>query len=115
MSIEDLDYLIDGSANSIGALLWHLAGIERFFQINTFEGKKWGDRDEEDKLNCSISVLGGREDRDVTKKDMLGWKEHTNSDFDFQLFKGGHLFLLKNRDTLVTNIKERIFSPVIHD
>src|SRR5438045_7409606 len=46
LTVAQLDYLHDEKANTIGALLQHLAAIERFYQINTFEGKKWGDWDE---------------------------------------------------------------------
>ncbi|MGC2764115.1 MAG: DUF664 domain-containing protein [Candidatus Acidiferrum sp.] len=53
MSQKDLDFLLDYKANRIGALLMHLAAVERFFQFNTFEGlapvqlpnewkEKWG-------------------------------------------------------------------------
>jgi hypothetical protein len=53
MSQQDLDFLLDAKANTIGALLVHLAAIESFFQMNTFEGlagktlpepfkQKWG-------------------------------------------------------------------------
>lgn len=43
LTVEELDYLHDPKANSIGALLFHLAAIERFYQIHTFEGRRWGD------------------------------------------------------------------------
>jgi uncharacterized damage-inducible protein DinB len=43
LSVGQLDYLHDAEANSIGALLLHLAAIERLYQANTFEGRKWGD------------------------------------------------------------------------
>lgn len=36
-----LDWLFDKNANSIGALLLHLAATETYYQINTFEGVKW--------------------------------------------------------------------------
>jgi uncharacterized damage-inducible protein DinB len=39
----DLDYLLDRNANTIGALMLHLAATETYYQLNTFEGKKWGD------------------------------------------------------------------------
>ena len=37
----DLDYLFDRDANTIGALMLHLAATETYYQLNTFEGKKW--------------------------------------------------------------------------
>ena len=37
---EILDYFHDPKANTIGALLLHLAATERHYQIDTFEGKK---------------------------------------------------------------------------
>lgn len=42
MSTKDLDYLHDDHSNSIGAMLWHLASTERFYQLNTFDGLAWG-------------------------------------------------------------------------
>jgi len=53
MSQQDLDFLLDAKANRIGALLMHLAAVEAFYQLNTFDGlteekipeefkKKWG-------------------------------------------------------------------------
>lgn len=53
MSQKDLDYLQDPNANTIGALLMHLAATDRIYQINTFENnplkdlpdsykEKWG-------------------------------------------------------------------------
>ncbi len=38
----NLDVLFDANANSIGALLLHLAATETYYQINTFDGMKWG-------------------------------------------------------------------------
>ena len=38
MSQKDLDFLLDSNANRIGALLYHLAAAEAFYQANTFEG-----------------------------------------------------------------------------
>jgi hypothetical protein len=38
MSQKDLDFLLDDKANTIGALLLHLAATDRIYQINTFEG-----------------------------------------------------------------------------
>jgi len=41
LTMEQLDFLLDDKANRIGALLLHLAAIETFFQLNTFDGLKW--------------------------------------------------------------------------
>ena len=40
LTMAELDYLHDAKANTIGALLLHLAATERHYQIHTFEGKK---------------------------------------------------------------------------
>ena len=42
LTLADLDYLIDPNANAIGALMLHLAATETYYQLNTFDGKKWG-------------------------------------------------------------------------
>jgi uncharacterized damage-inducible protein DinB len=36
-----LDYLFDKNANTIGALMLHLAATETYYQMNTFDGMKW--------------------------------------------------------------------------
>jgi hypothetical protein len=41
LTMADLDYLIDPKANTIGALMLHLAATETYYQLNTFEGRKW--------------------------------------------------------------------------
>lgn len=38
----DLDYLFDPNANTIGALMLHLAATEVYYGMNTFDGMKWG-------------------------------------------------------------------------
>ena len=38
----DLDSLFDKNANTIGALMLHLAATETYYQMNTFDGMKWG-------------------------------------------------------------------------
>lgn len=44
LTMADLDHLSDPNANTIGALMLHLAAAETFYQYNTFEGKKdWSD------------------------------------------------------------------------
>lgn len=42
LSQADLDFLFDQNANSFGALMLHLAATETYYQMNTFDGMKWG-------------------------------------------------------------------------
>ena len=42
LSVEDLDWLPHPDANSIGALLIHLAATEVYYGLNTFDGLPWG-------------------------------------------------------------------------
>ena len=63
LSVKELDYLHDEESNSIGAMLWHLAATERFYQINTFDGKKWGNWPAKDDEEFSIAMSLGDEGR----------------------------------------------------
>lgn len=38
---ENLDFLFDANANTVGALMLHLAATETYYQMNTFDGMKW--------------------------------------------------------------------------
>lgn len=40
LSMAELDYLHDPGANTIGALILHLGATDKFYQINTFEGRQ---------------------------------------------------------------------------
>lgn len=40
LSMEELDFLYDEEANSIGMLLAHMAAVERAYQIDTFENRE---------------------------------------------------------------------------
>lgn len=42
LSQADLDFLFDPNANSIGALMLHLAATETYYGLHTFQGIKWG-------------------------------------------------------------------------
>lgn len=41
LSQSDLDFLLDAKANTIGALLMHLAATETYYGMNSFGGMKW--------------------------------------------------------------------------
>ena len=63
MSVRQLDYIHDKDSNSIGAMLLHLAATERYYQVNTFENKKWGNIDRKDKERFGVALNLGEEGR----------------------------------------------------
>lgn len=71
MTVEQLDYLHDSKSNSIGSMLFHLAATERFYQAHTFEGRKWGDWDTQDKKRFQVAMGLGDEARDKIKGNNL--------------------------------------------
>ena len=73
MTIEQLDYVHDQDSNSIGAMLFHLAATERYYQIHTFEGKKWGDWSDQDKKRFDIAMNLGDEGRKTIKGNNLDY------------------------------------------
>lgn len=80
MSAKDLDYLVDDKANSIGSMLWHLAATERFYQIHTFEGKKWGDWSKEDDEMWSTAMgLGDSARKEIKGNDLAFYLDKLES------------------------------------
>ncbi|WP_394971327.1 DinB family protein [uncultured Croceitalea sp.] len=86
MGVSDLDYLVDDDANSIGAMLMHLAATERFYQIHTFENKKWGDWSKEDSEKWSVaSGLGAKARKEIKGKPFDYYLEEMTKVRDFTL------------------------------
>jgi uncharacterized damage-inducible protein DinB len=85
LNVAQLDYLHDAKANTIGALLLHLAAIERLYQVHTFEGKKWGDWDDTTKKQWDAPAVLGAAARKSIKGNKLAYyldilkdvREHT--------------------------------------
>lgn len=67
LTVDELDYIHDEKSNSIGAMLFHLAATERFYQVHTFEEKKWGDWSENDKSRFDVAMRLGKEARTKIK------------------------------------------------
>ena len=40
LTMQELDFLLDPKANTIGALIMHLGATEKYYQANTFEGRQ---------------------------------------------------------------------------
>jgi hypothetical protein len=70
---NDLDFLLDDKANTIGALLNHLAATETFYQLNTFEGTKWDSWPEVIKQKWDVAMELGEQARKAIKGNNLDY------------------------------------------
>ncbi|MEL6988705.1 MAG: DinB family protein, partial [Bacteroidota bacterium] len=61
LSQEETDFLLDANANRIGAMIMHLAAVEKYYQVRTFENREFNR--EENKFWGAAMDLGdkGRE------------------------------------------------------
>lgn len=89
MSQKDLDYLVDPNANTIGALLMHLAATDRIYQINTFEGNSLNELPADYKEKWQAAMELGEPARKAIKGHDLDYylnllsetREHTLAEF----------------------------------
>jgi hypothetical protein len=63
----DLDILFDKNANSIGALMLHLAATETYYGMNTFDGMKWGSWPDAEKQKWDAAMNLGDAGRNTIK------------------------------------------------
>jgi len=73
LSQADLDFLLDAKANTIGALLLHLAATETYYQMNTFDGMKWDSWSAEVKKKWDIPMNLGEPARKAIKGNSLDY------------------------------------------
>ena len=93
ISQKELDFLLDGESNSIGAMLMHLAATERYYQIHTFEGKEWGDFDKKDTDLWNVgSRLGERARKEIKGHPISYYMDKLEEVREYSLRE------LKNRD-----------------
>lgn len=71
LTTAELDHLFDRDSNSIGALMLHLAATETYYQLNTFEGKKWGSWSESVKKKWDPAMNLGEAGRKTIKGNNL--------------------------------------------
>jgi Protein of unknown function (DUF664). len=67
MSVADLDWLIDGKANSVGALLNHLAATDAFYHANVFGGFSWEKMPDDVKKKWDVPMNLGEPARKAIK------------------------------------------------
>jgi uncharacterized damage-inducible protein DinB len=73
MPQKDLDYLFDSNANTVGALLLHLAATETYYQMNTFDAKKWGSWPDSVKQKWDVPMSLGEPARKTIKGNNLDY------------------------------------------
>lgn len=73
LSQQDLDFLLDAKANTIGALLLHLAATETYYQLNTFGGMHWGSWSDKVKKKWDIPMNLGEPARKAIKGNSLDY------------------------------------------
>jgi len=65
--MANLDFLFDANANTIGALLLHLAATETYYGMNTFENKKWDSWSDDVKKKWDAAMNLGEAGRKTIK------------------------------------------------
>jgi uncharacterized damage-inducible protein DinB len=73
LSQPDLDFLLDAKANTIGAMLLHLAATETYYQMNSFDGMKWDSWSAEVKKKWDIPMNLGEPARKAIKGNSLDY------------------------------------------
>jgi hypothetical protein len=56
LSVGELDWLPHPDGNSIGALLMHLAAVDTYYGLNTFDGVAWGRFSYEARKKWSVAI-----------------------------------------------------------
>ena len=72
-----------------------------FKVMNTF---KYVNREE--KLPCAISVMSGKEDKEISISNLLGWKEHSQLGCKIYRLPGGHFFQNEHVEQVTTIIND---------
>lgn len=67
LTMEQLDWLLDDKANTIGSLLYHLAATDAFYHEHTFKGLEWGKWDQSVEKKYGVAMELGEEGRKTIK------------------------------------------------
>ncbi|MFG1610661.1 thioesterase II family protein [Actinoplanes sp. NPDC049265] len=59
-------------------------------------------------LGYPLTAMTGDDDPWVSVDDAKAWQEQTTSEFDFQVFSGGHFFLLRHQAQILQHIDGRL-------
>jgi hypothetical protein len=92
MTTQQLDWLLDSKANTIGALLYHLAATDAFYHEHIFKGLEWGKFDPSIMKKFSVAMELGEPARQQIKGN--------NVDFYLDLLK-------ETRENTLAEFKKR--------
>ena len=73
LTLAELDFLLDPKANTVGAMLMHLAATETYYQLHTFEGMKWGEFPEAVEKKWKVASELGEAGRKELKGQEVGY------------------------------------------
>jgi len=73
LSVADLDFLLDSKANTVGALLNHLAATEALYQANSFDGYAWEKMPDAVKQKWDVPMNLGEPARKAIKGNSLDY------------------------------------------
>jgi Protein of unknown function (DUF664) len=73
MTQQDLDFLLDAKANTIGALLLHLAATETYYGLNTFGAMQWDTWSDDIKKKWDVPMNLGEPARKAIKGNSLDY------------------------------------------
>ena len=59
---------------------------------------------EEEPLDCPVSVLGGVKDNNAPYEDLIAWEKYTRCDFKVRMYPGGHFYLKEKSLQFFTDI-----------
>lgn len=105
LTVEQLDYLNDDKANSIGSMLLHLAATERYYQLHTFDGMKWGSWNESIKKQWDLPMNLGAEARTKLKGNSLDYYINALA----EVRENTHKELRKRDDKWLMSVDEKWF------
>ena len=63
-------------------------------------------------INIPITAFGGTEDNDVPIETIKGWEKYTSSNFNFELFPGGHFYIKSPNTKLVSRIGDHLLKLI---
>lgn len=64
------------------------------------------------KLHCPIIALGGVDDKEADRAEIIKWRDYTVSDFEFKIFQGGHFFIRTTEAEVLAFINEKLLEYI---